>query len=156
MTGITTWSWNGNFALSSMVLTTLVTAAAGFGEEILFRGYLLQTLSHYGTRTAALVSSIIFAMVHMLTGRVDPLDQLALFLHGYMFAVMTQRTKSIWPGLVIHFVYNGLTCLVWMGSAESSLLLFDGSLGWTKWAFKALMVVPFLLAARLLRTSEKA
>jgi len=146
--GVTAWRWNAGAVPAMVLLVALVTALAGFGEEFLFRGYLLQTLSHFGPRTAAVVSSIIFAAIHAVTGRFSPLDQLALFLHGYTFALLTLRFRSIWPGLIIHFMYNGLTCLVWMGSGEASLLAFEGSLGWTKWAFKGLMVVPLLLLAR--------
>jgi membrane protease YdiL (CAAX protease family) len=83
--------------------------------------------------------------MHMLVGRVSPLDQFALFLHGLLFAILAQRSRSLWPGVIIHFVYNGLTSLVWSGSSSTALLAFDGSLGWTKWAFKAAMVVPYLL-----------
>jgi membrane protease YdiL (CAAX protease family) len=44
--GLATWHWNAGFAPAATVLTALLTAMAGLGEELLFRGYLLRTLSH--------------------------------------------------------------------------------------------------------------
>lgn len=62
-----------------------------------------------------------------------------------IFAVLAKRSKSLWPGMVIHSVYNAITSLVWTCDANTALLLFDGQLGWTKWLFKAAMAVPYLL-----------
>lgn len=152
--GVADWHWNAGFVPSAMILSALLTASAGFGEEFLFRGYLMRTLAHYGPRASALISSVIFALVHAITGRVHPLDQFALFLHGYFFAVLAQRTKSLWPGVTLHFVFNLLTSLVWTGSDTNALLDFDGSLGWTKWAFKAAMALPYLLLIRSLAKSR--
>lgn len=143
--GLTTWRLNGAVLPVTAVLFTLLTAIAGFGEEILFRGYLMRTLGHLGARKSAVISSVIFALMHATTGRINPLDQIALFLHGYLFAVISQRTKSVWPNMIIHTLYNGLTCVVWANNAESSLLLFDGNLAAAKWIYKAVMVVPYLL-----------
>jgi membrane protease YdiL (CAAX protease family) len=154
--GVVSWRWNTGFLPLTTFLAALLTAMAGPGEEFLFRGYLMRTLGTYGPRASALLSSIIFALAHMLTGRVNPLDQFALFLHGYLFARLAQRTKSLWPGIVIHFVYNALTSLVWAGNGDATLFAFDGSLGWTKWAFKAAMVIPFFVLIHLIYGREKA
>lgn len=100
----------------------------------------------------------ISALMHATTGRINSLDLFALFLHGYVFAVLAQRTKSVWPGMIIHFLYNALTCLVWTPNADVALLLFDGNLSVPKWIFKAAMVVPYLLLIKLLdrRTARNA
>lgn len=148
VTGVTHWRWNAGFDPLSTLLTTLVVASAGLGEEFLFRGYVMRTLGHYGPKAAALLSSVVFALMHMVTGRTSPLEQVSLFLHGYLFAVLFRRSKSVWPGLVFHFVYNGLTSVIWSGGTDTALLSFDGSLGWTKWAFKGAMIIPCLLLVR--------
>lgn len=145
LTGLTTWRVNPSVLPVTSVLYTLMTASAALGEEIMFRGYLMRTLGHLGARKVAVISSLIFAAMHMTTGRINPLDLLALFLHGYLFAVIAQRTKSVWPAMIIHFLYNGLTCQVWANNPEVSLLLFDGDMTTVKWVFKAAMVIPYLL-----------
>lgn len=150
MAGVTTWHWNSGFAPAATVLAALMAATAGFGEEFLFRGYIMRTFDSYGPRVALIVSSLAFALIHTVVGRVNPLDLLALFLHGMLFGILAQQTKSLWPGITIHFVYNALTSVVWSGSATTALLAFDGSLGWTKWAYKAAMVIPYLLMVWLI------
>ncbi|HLO01812.1 MAG TPA: type II CAAX endopeptidase family protein [Symbiobacteriaceae bacterium] len=155
MTGLTTWRWNSATLPITAILFTLLTASAGFGEEIMFRGYVMRTLGHLGARWAAVLSSVIFALMHTTTGRINPLDLLALFLHGYFFALLAQRTKSVWPGMIIHFLYNGLTCLVWANNLDASPLLFDGNLTVVKWVYKAAMVIPYLLMLWLLDRKQQ-
>lgn len=157
LTGLATWRWNASVLPVTSVLYTLLVAMAGIGEEIMFRGYLMRTLGHLGARKTAVISSLVFAAMHMTTGRINPLDLLALFLHGYLFAVMAQRTKSVWPSMIIHFLYNGLTCLVWANHVEVSPLLFDGDVSAAKWVYKAAMVIPYLLLVWVLfRNEERA
>lgn len=148
-TGVATWHWNPSFVPSATILAALLTAMAGLGEEFFFRGYILRTLREYGPVASVLLSSVIFAAAHMITGRVALLDQLALLLHGIFFAVLSLRTKSLWPGVITHFTYNLFTSLVWTGDANTAVLTFDGALGWTKWAFKAAMVIPLFLMVYL-------
>lgn len=143
-TGITSWSWNTAYAPAATFLAALLAASAGLGEEFLFRGYLLRTLSKYGPRAAAILSSVVFALMHMIVGRFNPFDLVALFTHGILFAILTQRSKSLWPAVIIHAAYNFLTSVVWSGSETTALLAFDGSIVAAKWLFKASMVIPYL------------
>lgn len=155
LTGLATWRWNPSVLPVTSVLFTLLVATASIGEEIMFRGYVMRTLGHLGARKVAVISSLVFAAMHMTAGRVNPLDLLALFLHGYVFAVIAQRTKSVWPSMIIHFLYNGLTCLVWTNNVEVSPLLFDGDVTAAKWIYKAAMVIPYLLLVRVLFRNAK-
>lgn len=142
--GVTHWSWNTGFDPASMVLTALLTAVAGFGEEFLFRGYIMETLQPYGRTGAILLSSVFFALMHTVTGRTNPWDLLALFLHGLFFAILATRSRSVWPGVIIHCVYNGLTALVWTGDPHTALLAVDVIPVALKWAYKGVIIVPLL------------
>ncbi|MDF2628589.1 MAG: Abortive infection protein [Symbiobacteriaceae bacterium] len=142
--GVTGWSWNAGVDSGTAVLMSLVFLMVGPGEEFIFRGYVLRKLEAYGPAAAAIVSSLLFAAIHAPFGRSSPLELTALFLHGYFFAVLAQRTNSIWPGVIIHSVYDVLTGLIWTGSATYSVLAFDTPLGWTKMAYKSLMVLGYL------------
>lgn len=145
LAGVVTWRWNTAFHPATMVLMTIQLALAGLGEEFLFRGYLIRTLDAYGPRAALLISSLVFALMHMAVGRISPLDLTALFLHGLFFGAMVQRSNSVWPALIVHALYNALTSWVWSGDLDSALLAFDGNLGWLKWTYKGVMTLPYLL-----------
>ncbi|HYF76637.1 MAG TPA: type II CAAX endopeptidase family protein [Symbiobacteriaceae bacterium] len=143
--GVAGWSWNAAVDPRTAVLMSLVFLMVGPGEEFIFRGYVLRNLEAYGPTIAAIVSSLLFAAIHAPFGRTSPLELTALFLHGYFFAVLAQRTNSIWPGAIIHGVYDALTGLIWTGSVHYSVLAFDTPLGWTKMAFKSVMVIGYLV-----------
>jgi|GEM_PF-1627103 len=84
-----------------------VTLLAPLGEEVLFRGYLLRALrARYGTRAALLVTSAIFAAMHL-----NPASFLALLVLGLLFGLLRLASGSLVPALVGHAMQNGLTAL---------------------------------------------
>jgi membrane protease YdiL (CAAX protease family) len=73
-------------------------------EEIFFRGFVFAGLrGHYGWRRAALLSSALFAVIHAL-----PTAILPIFILGYIFAYLYQRSGSIWPAILMHVATNSL------------------------------------------------
>ena len=73
-------------------------------EEIFFRGFLYTGLREkYGWIPAALISSALFAAVHL-----RPITMPPIFLLGLIFAYLYQRTESIWPGVIMHLGTNTL------------------------------------------------
>lgn len=82
--------------------------AAPLVEEIFFRGFLFQGLRQgLGWNKAALISSAIFATMHLQLVAVLP-----TFLLGYVFAFIYNRSNSIWPGVILHFLVNSFAmCL---------------------------------------------
>lgn len=145
LAGITTWRWNSAALPTSAVLMTLLFFLAGPGEEFIWRGYIMNVLEPYGPMGQALLSSLLFTAIHTVTGRTSLLELLAIFLHGLFYAILTRRSGSIWPAVIIHGVYDALTVLIWSGNANYSLLAFGGELGVIKFAYKAAMVIPFSL-----------
>ncbi|MDR1537539.1 MAG: CPBP family intramembrane metalloprotease [Clostridiales bacterium] len=86
--------------------------AAGFGEELLFRGFVMRILEvHFGKIAAVLVPSIIFVLMH-LTNMQNPnlLDILLLFVAGtsvsITFSLICYQSGSIFPGAVVHGIWN--------------------------------------------------
>jgi membrane protease YdiL (CAAX protease family) len=74
-------------------------------EEIFFRGFLFTGLREkYGWITAALVSAFLFSIVHL-----QPIAMPPIFLLGLVFAYLYQRTESIWPAVIMHFVTNTIS-----------------------------------------------
>ena len=74
------------------------------GEELWFRGVLFprQEAAH-GTR-AWLVHGLCYHGFHMFF----PWDVLRLLPESIMYGWVAQRSRSTWPGILSHFVFNGL------------------------------------------------
>jgi membrane protease YdiL (CAAX protease family) len=91
--------------LASSGLVFLLGAA---GEEMMFRGYPLQTLMRSWPIVPALVfSSITFGLVHMENPHVVPGFTLVnTALAGAWLAVAYWRTRSLWFPLGLHFGWN--------------------------------------------------
>ena len=73
-------------------------------EEIFFRGFVFAGLSQrYGWLKAALISSALFAAIHF-----QPLALPPIFILGCIFALLYQRSGSVWPAIVMHVSTNAL------------------------------------------------
>jgi membrane protease YdiL (CAAX protease family) len=84
----------------------LVVLAAGFAEEVAFRGLLFGGLrTRMPGWSAALVSAAIFGSLHAFTG-VSAVPVLIGF--GFVLALLYERTGSIVPGIVLHMLNNAL------------------------------------------------
>jgi membrane protease YdiL (CAAX protease family) len=97
-----------HISLGRLVLIGLLACLVGVTEESLFRGLVLQTLLPKGVLRALLLSSLIFALLHvgnlfagLFWGYVVE-QVLFAFAIGLAFAVMRVRTGSIWPGIILH------------------------------------------------------
>lgn len=74
-------------------------------EEIFYRGFLYRWFrSKYGLLAGMLISSFIFMIVHIPTFNSLPYT----FLSGLVFAWTYEKTKSIYPSIIIHGTFNGL------------------------------------------------
>jgi len=75
---------------------------APFVEEIFFRGFLFQGFRQkYGWKTGILLSSFLFAAVHL-----DPVALVPTFIIGCVLAYIYHRSNSLWPGIIFHASIN--------------------------------------------------
>jgi uncharacterized protein len=91
------------------LLLIFVTAAiaAPFYEETLFRGFLLPSLTRYmPTWGAILLSSFLFAIVHLSLSEVLPLMALAIVL-----GVVYTRTQNLLASMLLHSLWNSGTLI---------------------------------------------
>jgi membrane protease YdiL (CAAX protease family) len=96
------------FLLGAVVVAPVV-------EEIFFRGFLFAGLrGRYGWQKAAVISSALFALVHL-----QPTAVLPIFLLGLIFALLYERSGSIWPAVLMHVSSNALA----LGAAYLALRL---------------------------------
>ena len=82
-------------------LFVVLSLAAGIGEEVVYRGYLLAVLAPVfdGPWTAALVSSMAFAVLHAYQG---PVGLVRSGLLGFLFAAAFIVHGSLWPVMGVH------------------------------------------------------
>jgi membrane protease YdiL (CAAX protease family) len=95
-----------SFALRLLWYVALF-AAVGFTEEFVVRGYVLRNLLlDVSERTAAVISALIFAVLHAANPGVEPLALLNVFLVGAYLALVTLRDGSLWYPIGFHFTWN--------------------------------------------------
>jgi membrane protease YdiL (CAAX protease family) len=98
--------------LNFILVGLFVYVAGGFMEEAVFRGLVLRTLLPMGLVRAAILSSMIFAVVHLLNLAVGAnltdtiLQVINAFLMGLAFVAPLAVTRNIWPLVFIHALTN--------------------------------------------------
>jgi uncharacterized protein len=92
----------------TLVLSALVFLIAGAAEEVLFRGYPLQTVLRAWPAWAALIpTSVAFAAVHLGNpNTVRGFTFVNTALAGVWLAVAYLRTRSLWFPLGVHWAWN--------------------------------------------------
>lgn len=104
-----------SFALSVFFLTASV--AAPMFEEIMFRGFLLPSLTRYFSVPSAIIfSSLLFAIAHLNLSEVLPLVTLGLVL-----GVVYTRSRNLLAPMLLHSLWNSgtLVSLFLLGSGAS-------------------------------------
>ena len=139
-----------------VILAFAVTPA--ICEEIAFRGFLLAGFRRMGrVRLAIVLSSCAFGIIHMIPHQVFNATLLGLIL-----GAMCVRNRSLFPGIVFHFVYNSLGILhgrfgdvVPTGHAWSFFFRFeDGSLRYQPALLCLLSILCIGLLHRLLQPAS--
>ena len=70
-------------------------------EELVFRGYIQGQHRDYPIRRAALLNGLFFAIIHL------SMQQFAYaFVMGVIFTYLVHYTRSIWAGILPHFIVN--------------------------------------------------
>ncbi|MEX2586516.1 MAG: CPBP family intramembrane glutamic endopeptidase [Actinomycetota bacterium] len=91
------------------VWTALVLLLAPAIEEFVFRGVLLTGMaSAWGQRSAGIVVTVIFTLLHLSEAHAYLPALLPIFVIGWVTYRLRFSTGSILPGLAVHMSYNGL------------------------------------------------
>ena len=87
-------------------------------EEILFRGLILEYLDKHSSRPVAIViTSVLFAVWHLknifFLGPQHVVVQMlyAGLIVSPVLSWFTIRTRSIWPGVILHYIHNILVAI---------------------------------------------
>lgn len=150
----------------NVVITGVLTFFVGFifvgwNEELLSRGYHLQTIAS-GTNLlwGVMISSAIFAVLHLANPSATWISTAGIFLAGIFFAYAYLRTKQLWLPIGLHIGWNFAEGVIF-GFPVSGLediyklirIQVTGPEIWTGGAFgpeAGLIVLPALLVGALL------
>jgi sodium transport system permease protein len=116
-------------------------------EELAFRGYILTGLERTYSKGAAIVlSALLFGFLHVLLSLFQQLFGATLL--GLVIGLIAIKSRSLWPGVVFHFINNALGLLTVEAAGHPKLATLSG------WLFRdtseALYRPPVLVAATLI------
>jgi uncharacterized protein len=100
--GLTPTQWEPRYAAAFAANVVLFTVAAPFVEELMFRGLGQSLLRGLGRWPSIVVVGVAFGATH---GLLEAL--LVLVPFGIALAYVRDRTESVYPGMVVHALFNG-------------------------------------------------
>lgn len=86
-----------------IIYVIALTVAPAFIEEIIFRGIVMQSLRRFGDMFALVASALIFGIFHL-----NLIQMPYAFILGLCIGYFVMRTGSLWVGIMIHLVNNGV------------------------------------------------
>lgn len=88
-------------------LFLLISVVPAVFEELAFRGVIQSSLERVlNTRDAWLIQAALFSVIHL-----SPLMFPSHFLMGLCFGYMRRRSRSIYPGMLLHAGWNALVLI---------------------------------------------
>lgn len=96
----------GDSTAALIGVTFIVCVCAPLAEEFLFRGYIFGALRSNGLWVAALLTGLMFGLVHVLGSPIAFILPLALL--GAGLCLLREKTGSLYPGIALHCVNNTL------------------------------------------------
>jgi ABC-2 type transport system permease protein/sodium transport system permease protein len=95
---------------SPLLVLLALAVVPGVVEELFFRGFLFNgILSKGNALQAMLLSTLLFALFHVFTGGVLTIERfLPTALLGLILGTIRWQSGSVWPGMVLHVVHNGV------------------------------------------------
>ena len=84
----------------------IVVIGAPFVEEAMFRGFLLTAFAQtrLGFWGASVATSGLWAVIHGYASSMS----VGLFIFGLLLSLLVRRTGSIWVGVILHALWNGV------------------------------------------------
>ena len=131
----------------SLVLLAAVPAVV---EELVFRGVILQGLRKYGTTKAILITSALFALIHLSA------QQLVFpFIFSIVLCYIVIKTNSILASMIVHFVSNAISVVFMYFNISIAIAL-------PMWAYVLIAIASVAaglaviwLLTKLLKNTEK-
>ncbi|MDB4749515.1 ABC transporter permease subunit [Rubripirellula sp.] len=99
---------------SPLLLIAVFALTPAVIEELCFRGYLFSAIrGAVSPLRTVVITALLFGLFHVLTGNALLVERFVpSTLMGLIIGWVAYRTGSVFPGIVIHFVHNGLLNMV--------------------------------------------
>ena len=105
--GLTPSGWDSSRAPQFVANFLVIACFVPVVEELMFRGAGFTLLLRFGRVAAIVLIGVCFALVH---GVAEGLPVFALF--GAGLAYIRSRTKSVYPGMLVHGFFNALSLIL--------------------------------------------
>ncbi|GJP38436.1 hypothetical protein CLOM_g22873, partial [Closterium sp. NIES-68] len=93
--------------IATLLYAIAVAVCAPVWEEVVFRGFLLPSLTRYFPLWASVVvSAMVFALAHFSLQRMLP-----LFFLGLVIGVVFVRSRNLLASILLHSLWNGFVFL---------------------------------------------
>jgi len=149
--------------VSPLVIGLCFSLIPAFCEEWFFRGMLLRALSkEWKPANAILATAVLFGVFHILSNSAISLDRfLPTMLIGLLLGYLAWKSNSIWPGVLLHALHNGM--VVFLGYYQERLSEFpwfpqeSESVPWV-WGVVAMLIAAagVMMVVKAQRAPESA
>lgn len=135
----------GDYSVIAFMLAIITTALLpGFCEEVASRGMLLKGFNKLGWKKIILISGLLFGLMHL---NIEQFFYATII--GWFLAFVCLSTGSIFPGMIIHFMNNGLSVYLTYASHNGwplgdALTTLTSSLASSSY-FSSIMIIFFVL-----------
>lgn len=94
-------------SLGLIILIGIAWIIQGAAEEILVRGYMFQSISaKYGLYKGVLISSIVFALLHLGNNGITSLSLINILMCGLMLILLVLKDENLWGACGFHTAWN--------------------------------------------------
>lgn len=94
-------------SLNELILNCAIFILVAFTEEIFVRGYILNNLMGSINKFLALIiSSVIFAIMHLANPNINLTSFTNLILAGILLGLPCIYRRNLWPSIAFHFSWN--------------------------------------------------
>lgn len=98
-----------SFASGDLLNGLFLMIAIAVGEEMVFRGYILNNLMQSLDKWLALgISAALFALMHSNNPSIDIVAMMNLFVGGLLLGINYIFTKNLWFSILLHTAWNFL------------------------------------------------
>lgn len=96
-----------NFSYKEIFMMFFLFMIVSIVEEVLLRGYVLRNLMYsFNNYLALIISSLLFATLHLGNPNMDWFNFMNLFLAGILLGASYIFTKNLWFPIALHFSWN--------------------------------------------------
>ncbi len=116
-------------------------------EEFISRGVLLQGLQSLGVRRAVLLSSLMFALLHLNFNQF-----FYAFVIGLVMALLVELTDSLYSSMLFHFLINARAAVIVSSAGPAVSSAVSSAAGTETAGMQEVLTVPNLLMAAAVYT----